>query len=125
MVAIFFSAGHYFLALLSAAVMFLAVYIQTFDGKGDVSPVMDTLNDLISANDAWNSVVHEVLALVEKDDKYSSVPSSPSSPLRVALGSTLYTTQTQLDNVRNLSAALTSPSELSQLSEMHASPSPP
>ncbi|PBK99957.1 hypothetical protein ARMGADRAFT_1059950 [Armillaria gallica] len=125
MVVIFFSAGHYFLALLPAGVMFLTVYIQTSDGKGDVSPVMDALNDLISANDAWNSVVHEVLALVEKDEKSSSVPSSPSSPLRVALSSTLHTTQTQSDNVRNLFAALTSPSELSQLSEMYAPPSPP
>ncbi|KAK0501761.1 hypothetical protein EDD18DRAFT_1144248 [Armillaria luteobubalina] len=125
MVVIFFSAGYYFLALLSAAVIFLTVYIQTFDGKGAVSPVMDTLNDLISANDAWNSVVHEVLALVEKEEKYSSVPSSPSSPLRVALSSTLHTTQIQSDNVRNLFAALTSPPELSQLSEMYAPPSPP
>ncbi|KAK0215008.1 hypothetical protein IW262DRAFT_1440545 [Armillaria fumosa] len=125
MLFIFFNTGYYFLALLSAGVMFLTVYIQTFDGKGAVSPVMDTLNDLISANDAWNSVVHEVLALVEKEEKYSSVPSLPSSPLRVALSSTLHTTQIQSDNVRNLFAALTSPPELSQLSEMYAPPSPP
>ncbi|KAK0202388.1 hypothetical protein DFS33DRAFT_1504353 [Desarmillaria ectypa] len=125
MVVILSSAEYYFLALLSAGVMFLTVYVQNFDAIGDVSPVMDALKDLISANDAWNSVVHEVLALVEKEEKYSSVPSSPSSPLRVALSSTLHTTQTQSDNVRNLFAALTSPSELSQLSEMYAPPSPP
>ncbi|KAK0466754.1 uncharacterized protein EV420DRAFT_1325585 [Desarmillaria tabescens] len=125
MVVVFSSAEYYFLALLSVGVMFLTVYVEKFDAKGDVSPVMDTLKDLISANDAWNSVVHEVLTLVEKDEKYSSVPSSPSSPLRVALSSTLHTTQMQSDNVRNLFAALTSPSELSQLSEMYAPPSPP
>lgn len=125
MVVIFSSAGHYFLALLSAGVMFLTVYVQKFDAGNDVSPLLDTLKDLISANDAWNSVVHEVLTMVEKDEKESSVPLSPSSPLRVALSSTLHTTQTQSDNVRNLFAALTSPSELSQLSEMYAPPSPP
>jgi predicted RNase H-like HicB family nuclease len=47
-----------------------------------------------------------------------------SSSVRVALHSTLQTTHTQCDNIRQLFSALTSPSELSQLSEMYAPPSP-
>lgn len=53
-----------------------------------------------------------------------SSPSSPSSSLRIALSSSLHTTQTQCDNIRQLFSALTSPTELSQLSEMYAPPSP-
>jgi len=53
-----------------------------------------------------------------------SSPTSPSSSLRVALHSSLHTTQTQCDNVRRLFSALTTPAELSQLSEMYAPPSP-
>lgn len=44
--------------------------------------------------------------------------------LRVAFNSSLVTTQQQCDNVRQLLSALTSPSELSQLSEMYAPASP-
>lgn len=54
----------------------------------------------------------------------AATPSSPSSSIRIALQSSLLTTQTQCDNVRHLFSALTSPSELSQLSEMYAPPSP-
>lgn len=51
-------------------------------------------------------------------------PLTPSSSLRVAVNTTIHTTQSQCDNVRQLFAALTTPSELSQLSEMYAPPSP-
>lgn len=51
-------------------------------------------------------------------------PNAPLSALRVALQSSLHTTQSQCDNVRQLLAALTSPIQLSQLSEMYAPPSP-
>src|SRR6202035_3427655 len=51
-------------------------------------------------------------------------PASPSSALRVALHSSLHTTQTQCDNIRRLFSALTAPAELAQLSEMYAPPSP-
>ena len=60
-------------------------------------------------------------------DRYnpsSSAHSSPSSALRIALQSTLLTTQQQCDNVRPLLSALASPSELAQLSEMYAPSSP-
>ena len=53
-----------------------------------------------------------------------ATPSLSSSSVRVALHSTLQTTHTQCDNIRQLFSALTSPSELSQLSEMYAPPSP-
>ena len=51
-------------------------------------------------------------------------PHTPSSSLRVALSTSLLTTRTQCDNVRQLLSAITSPSELAQLSEMYAPPSP-
>ena len=44
--------------------------------------------------------------------------------MRIALQSSLHTTQTQCDNVRQLLSALTSPATLSQLAEMYAPPSP-
>ena len=49
---------------------------------------------------------------------------SPSSPLRVALHSSLQSTQVQSDNVRHVLVALTAPSALARLSEMYAPPSP-
>lgn len=51
-------------------------------------------------------------------------PLTPSSSLRVALSTSLLTTQTQCDNVRQLLSAITSPTELAQLAEMYAPPSP-
>ena len=54
----------------------------------------------------------------------STTFATPSSALRIALQSTLLTTQHQCDNVRPLLSALASPSELSQLSEMYAPSSP-
>ena len=43
-------------------------------------------------------------------------------PLRVALSSTLTTTQNQCDNIRNLFTPLTAPAALTRLSEMYAPP---
>lgn len=54
----------------------------------------------------------------------TGTPPSPSSALRIALHSTLLTTQNQCDNVRPLLAAVASPMELSQLAEMYAPSSP-
>lgn len=51
-------------------------------------------------------------------------PLTPSSSLQVSLSTSLLTTQTQCDNVRQLLSAITSPSELAQLAEMYAPPSP-
>lgn len=49
---------------------------------------------------------------------------TPSSSLRIALSTSLLTTHTQCDNVRQLLSAIASPPELAQLSEMYAPPSP-
>jgi hypothetical protein len=56
---------------------------------------------------------------------WSRSPSlSPTSPLRVALHSSLQSTQVQSDNVRHVLVGLTAPSALARLSEMYAPPSP-
>lgn len=89
---------------------------------------MDALTDLISAGSMWDSTVNEAITMLETEERSifygPTTPSSPSSSLRVALHSSLHTTQTQCDNIRALFSALTLPSELSQLSEMYAPPSP-
>lgn len=71
--------------------------------------------------------VHRVSINCCFSDRYtasSSAHSPSSSALRIALQSTLLTTQQQCDNVRPLLSALASPSELAQLSEMYAPSSP-
>lgn len=92
------------------------------------SPSLDSLRELISGVNEWESVIQEALDTIEFDGRNSphnnSGSSSPSSPVRIALGSSLHTIQTQCDNVRHLLSALTSPSELSQLAPMYAPPSP-
>ncbi|KAF5338050.1 hypothetical protein D9758_014257 [Tetrapyrgos nigripes] len=128
-VTVFFGAGYYILsiALFAASAFLLYIYNQDFASKHDMAPSLDTLNDLISAGDVWDSVVQEVITTLEKEEHSafnSPSPSIPSHPLRVALHSTLLTTQNQCDNVRQLLSALTSQNELSQLSEMYAPPSP-
>ncbi|KAF5362185.1 hypothetical protein D9756_002172 [Leucocoprinus leucothites] len=94
----------------------------------DLTPCLETLDELISVNTDWETIIQEVIAILEKDERNvlssSTACTSPASSLRVALHSTLQTTQTQCDNVRHLLSALTSPSDLSQLSEMYAPPSP-
>lgn len=106
--------------------------------------MLESLNDLIASSSQWESVVQEAITALEHDQQtsviyifaryskltsnlstsYVSSPSSPSSSLRLALQSSLHTTETQCDNVRHLFSALTSPSELAQLAEMYAPPSP-
>jgi len=55
---------------------------------------------------------------------HTTTSSLVSSPIRVALHSCLQSTHTQCDNIRHLFSALTSPTELPQLAEMYAPPSP-
>ncbi|KAF9257586.1 hypothetical protein L218DRAFT_981968 [Marasmius fiardii PR-910] len=114
----------YYLSSLSLGAFLL--YIFTTDVT---TPSLDTLDDLISAGNVWDSVVQEVMTTLEQDEKRmtysSSAPTSPRSSLRVTLHSTLLTTQNQCDNVRQVLSALTSQTELSQLSHMYAPPSPP
>ncbi|KAG6817315.1 hypothetical protein H0H87_010332 [Tephrocybe sp. NHM501043] len=82
---------------------------------------LDSLNELVASSDEWETVVQTAIAIVDNDEQSSygsATPPSLSSSLRIALHSSLLTTQTQCDNVRQLFSALTLPSELSQLSEM-------
>ena len=92
-----------------------------------ISQAMDALEALKAAANVWDSVVSDTMELLEGEERsmyFTAVapPHSPSSPLRIALHSSLTTTQQQCDNVRPLLAALSSPTQLSQLSEMYAPP---
>ncbi|KZV88223.1 hypothetical protein EXIGLDRAFT_722919 [Exidia glandulosa HHB12029] len=80
---------------------------------------------LIAAGAFWDTVVTEGFSVLDREER--SIASSPTAvdsqvSLRVALMSTLNTTDTQCDNIRNLFVPLTSPTALSQLSEMYAPP---
>ncbi|KAL4257340.1 Myosin-binding domain-containing protein [Pleurotus pulmonarius] len=108
----------------------LGLAVAAFEGtqRHDMAPTMQSLEELISASDIWDSVVHDAIHQLENEERSvfygPTTPSSPLSHLRVALNSSLHTTQSQCDNIRQLLSALTSPSELPQLSEMYAPPSP-
>ncbi|KAI0682301.1 hypothetical protein BC835DRAFT_1424662 [Cytidiella melzeri] len=127
-----FAAGYELLPMLLIA---LALYVvraakpQTADSTAPAL-TLDSLSELISAGNVWDSVVNEAMAIVENDERSPSAfysPTSQQSPLlslRVALQTSLTTTQSQCDNVRQLLAALTSPQQLSQLSEMYAPATP-
>ncbi|KAI5123212.1 hypothetical protein M0805_003978 [Coniferiporia weirii] len=95
-----------------------------------IPQVFESLENLKIAGSAWDAAVNDAIMIVEGEERSpyytpsSSAPPTPLSALRVSLHSTLLTTQNQCDNVRPLLAALASPAELSQLSEMYAPPSP-
>ncbi|PCH36444.1 hypothetical protein WOLCODRAFT_140424 [Wolfiporia cocos MD-104 SS10] len=92
-----------------------------------MSATLQSVNELISAGNEWDSAINEGFSIIEKEERsifYSPDSHSPSSSLRVTLQSSLHTTQTQCDNVRQLLSALTDPDQLSQLSEMYAPSSP-
>ncbi|KAJ8096396.1 hypothetical protein PM082_011558 [Marasmius tenuissimus] len=126
LLTVLFGAGYY-----CSSVSIGAILLYIFKNSSSstfMTPTLDTLNDLIVAGNVWDSVVQEVMTKLEKDEKHmiysSNTPTSPRSSLRVALHSTLLTTQNQSDNVRQLLSALASQSELSQISYMYAPPSP-
>ncbi|KAI0272799.1 hypothetical protein BC834DRAFT_858399 [Gloeopeniophorella convolvens] len=103
-------------------------YIESYALDGGTSPdfmtpTLGTLNDLIAAAHLWDSTVQEAITLLEREESTTPLL-SPASPLRVALHSSLQSTQVQADNVRHVLVGLTSPTALSQLSEMYAPPSP-
>ncbi|KAI0051012.1 hypothetical protein FA95DRAFT_421787 [Auriscalpium vulgare] len=126
------------ISLLSGSILLFiifgtALYLFLSHNPGDshkpnvMIPTLDALNELIAAGDNWDSIVHEAISTLEREEKHVShlaSPASPTSPVRVALHSSLHTTQSQADNVRHLLAALTSPSSLGHLSEMYAPSSP-
>ncbi|KAJ4474927.1 hypothetical protein J3R30DRAFT_3706717 [Lentinula aciculospora] len=127
LVTVLFGAGFYFTSLLLFGISASLLYIWNPESssKYDMTPYLDTLNDLIAAGNVWDSAVQEAMTTLEKNEEHTSVtPFTPSSTLRVALHSALLTTQSQCDDVRQLLSALTAHSELSQISEMYAPPSP-
>ncbi|KAI9453396.1 hypothetical protein BJY52DRAFT_1189618 [Lactarius psammicola] len=110
--------------LMGTALYYLESYtVQPGNLPDFIAPTLGSLNDLIAAANLWDSAVHEAINLLELEESMSS-SLSPSSPLRVALHSSLQSTQVQSDNVRHVLVGLTSPSALAQLSEMYAPPSP-
>ncbi|KAF7309549.1 hypothetical protein MIND_00325800 [Mycena indigotica] len=119
--AVFFATGTYLLAFLFIVGGTLHLYTHSDNAKPDMAATMAALSELITANDLWDSVVQNTLTLLEKEEES---PPSPVSSVRLAIHSSLHTTQTQCDNVRHLLSALTAPVELAQLSEMYAPPSP-
>ncbi|KAJ7065246.1 hypothetical protein C8F01DRAFT_1124896 [Mycena amicta] len=119
--AVFFATGTYLLAVLFLSGGTIHLYTHSDNAKPDMVATMAALTELISANDLWDSVVRDTVTLLEKEEES---PPSPVSSVRLAIHSSLRTTQTQCDNVRHLLSALTAPVELAQLSEMYAPPSP-
>ncbi|KAI0676118.1 hypothetical protein C8Q78DRAFT_1008116 [Trametes maxima] len=124
------STNHYFLAtILASAAAYARHVVNTDSEKSDTTKqTIECLNELISAGNVWDSAVNEAMTLIESEERsifYGPTSSqAPSSALRLTLQSSLQTTQTQCDNVRQLLSALTSPTSLSQLAEMYAPSSP-
>ncbi|KAF8874053.1 hypothetical protein CPB84DRAFT_1798036 [Gymnopilus junonius] len=127
---VFFSIGYPLFTMLSFfATLFLLYHLfhMTETSKHDMTSSFNALDDLIVANEMWESVVQDAVTFLDNEERnhfQSSSGSSSPSPIRVALHSCLQATHTQCDNIRQLFTALTSPSNLSQLSEMYAPPSP-
>ncbi|KLO11511.1 hypothetical protein SCHPADRAFT_855233 [Schizopora paradoxa] len=122
-----------------AILAFIASYASMRSYEVPPSPsqypaqIYQALQDLKDAGSNWDASINECMSALDREERGSflsnggastSSNSNNPSPLRLALHSTLLTTHTQCDNVRPLLAALASPSELSQLSEMYAPPSP-
>ncbi|KAL0954035.1 hypothetical protein HGRIS_005189 [Hohenbuehelia grisea] len=124
---VFFGTGYYTLSALALGCALVSVNLDT-STKNSLTPLLQVLDELISAGDIWDSVVHDAITALEREEHSivfgSTSPSPSSSSLRISLNSTLHVTQSQCDNIRQLLSALTSPSELPQLSEMYAPPSP-
>ncbi|EKM50723.1 uncharacterized protein PHACADRAFT_264171 [Phanerochaete carnosa HHB-10118-sp] len=125
------AAGYEFLGLLMlASVLYFAKAVRPIQDVADAHALtLDALNELISAGNVWDSSVNEVMSIIEKEERSPSSgnfygPASPLFSLRIALQTSLHTTQSQCDNVRQLLSALTSPPQLAQLSEMYAPASP-
>ncbi|TBU24410.1 hypothetical protein BD311DRAFT_671865 [Dichomitus squalens] len=130
-IAIFFlSAGSYVFAAVFLAAGFYARHVVQADQNthSSTAQTLHELNELISSGNVWDSAVNEAIMLIENEERSifygPTSQQAPSSALRMALQSSLHTTQTQCDNVRQLLSALTDPASLSQLTEMYAPSSP-
>ncbi|KAG1874458.1 hypothetical protein F4604DRAFT_1764858 [Suillus subluteus] len=118
-----------FVLLLVSTLYYMHVHRLDLHSKPDIiTPSLEALQNLITAGKVWDAVIQDTLDSLENEERsIFHGPSSPimtSSSLRVALSTSLLTTQTQCDNVRQLLSAIVSPPELAQLSEMYAPPSP-
>lgn len=129
--ALFAGLGSRFLATLSLGCLSYFAYhhVKTSEAPcHDFTPTFNALDELVSSNATWETTVQDALQILEKEESHllrTSAPSStPTNALRVSVHTTLQTTRTQCDNVRQLFSALTCPTELAQLSEMYAPPSP-
>ncbi|KAI6116732.1 hypothetical protein EDD16DRAFT_1040364 [Pisolithus croceorrhizus] len=125
------SARLYSLSLLlfSGTLYYIRIHRLDLQSRPDVmTPSLEALQSLISAGQLWASTVNDAFNLLDNEEQSTSYGSmslsAPLSSLRVALSSSLLTTQTQCDNVRQLLSAVACPTELSQLTEMYAPPSP-
>ncbi|KAG1735945.1 uncharacterized protein EDB91DRAFT_546999 [Suillus paluster] len=118
-----------FVLLLIGTLYYMHVHRLDIHSKPDIiTPSLEALQNLIIAGKVWDAVIHDTLDILENEERSifygPSSPMTPPSSLRVALSTSLLTTQTQCDNVRQLLSAIASPPELAQLSEMYAPPSP-
>ncbi|OJA16354.1 hypothetical protein AZE42_07815 [Rhizopogon vesiculosus] len=118
-----------FILLLASTLYYMHIHRWDIHSKPDIiTPSLEALQNLITAGKVWDAVVHDTLDTLESEERSifygPSSPMTPSSSLRVALSTSLLTTQTQCDNVRQLLSAIASPPELAQLSEMYAPASP-
>ncbi|KAI6023780.1 hypothetical protein BKA83DRAFT_4492462 [Pisolithus microcarpus] len=121
------NARLYSLSLLLFAGTLYYMHINKLDiqSRFDVmTPSLEALQSLISAGQLWASVVNDAFNILDNEEQSTIYGPAPLSSLRVALSSSLLTTQTQCDNVRHLLSAVACPTELSQLTEMYAPPSP-
>ncbi|TFK29587.1 hypothetical protein FA15DRAFT_663732 [Coprinopsis marcescibilis] len=130
--ALLLSVGQNYLATLSlGGLSYLAYNLLTTPETPchDYTSTTTALDELVAANGCWETTIQDAIQALEKEEASllrspSAAPAASSNALRVALHSALQTSRTQCDNVRQLFSALTCPSELSQLSEMYAPPSP-
>lgn len=118
-----------FVLLLVSTLYYMHVHHSELHSKPDIiTPSLEALQKLIIAGKVWDAVVQDTLDTLENEERSifhgPSSTAMTSSSLRVALSTSLLTTQTQCDNVRQLLAAIVSPPELAQLSEMYAPSSP-
>ncbi|KAI0730501.1 hypothetical protein C8Q76DRAFT_792656 [Earliella scabrosa] len=124
------STGSFFIALIPLGAAIYVRYVVNADAEkhNSTAQTLEALNELISAGNVWDSAVNEAILLIESEERSifygPTSPQAPSSALRIALQSSLHTTQTQCDNVRQLLSALTDPASLTHLAEMYAPPSP-
>ncbi|KAG8831409.1 hypothetical protein FRC18_006579 [Serendipita sp. 400] len=122
------ATGHWFLSLLALlAGLFLP---QPLSSQQDTKipqsrMTLDVLQHLVEADSAWESAIGEAMELLRRDEASALGASIQwQTPLRVALQSSLQAITTQADRVRQLFSPLTNPTELSQMTEMYAPPSP-